>query len=265
MGAFGEGALMKTSSVKPPRTPSRFSASVHHQLNLYALAASAAGVSLLALEPPSEAKIVYTKTHQVIGVNTVYPLDLNNDGTIDFLIQQSGAAFSGTGPSGLFVKEAFGNAVAMGRYKYDAAALVKGALIGPQRVFTSTTFWRGEVMMQPRTNCSSAACSGEWQDVNNRYLGLKLRIDGKTRYGWARLSVHANGSQITGTLTGYAYETVPHKAIRAGQTHYSDEASARTRSAIGETAAIESAPGAEHPASLGRLALGAGARARRQP
>jgi hypothetical protein len=36
------------------------------QLNSYALAAGAAGLSLLALAQASEAKIVYTKAHEVI-------------------------------------------------------------------------------------------------------------------------------------------------------------------------------------------------------
>ena len=46
--------------------------SVHQQLNAYALAASAAGVTLLALSQPSDAKIVYTPTHQLIGKNNSF-------------------------------------------------------------------------------------------------------------------------------------------------------------------------------------------------
>lgn len=73
-------------SSTPSTTPSQLSAKLNHRLNMYALAASAAGVSLLAMGQPSEAKIVYTKTHQVIGGNGVYALDLNHDGVVDFLI-----------------------------------------------------------------------------------------------------------------------------------------------------------------------------------
>jgi hypothetical protein len=49
---------MKRSS--GPRKTANLSASLNHQLNGYALAASAAGVALLALAPTAEAKIVYT-------------------------------------------------------------------------------------------------------------------------------------------------------------------------------------------------------------
>jgi hypothetical protein len=60
------------------RNTVELSDSVHQQLNAYALAASAAGVSLLALTQPSAAKIVYTPTHQVIGTKHNYALALNH-------------------------------------------------------------------------------------------------------------------------------------------------------------------------------------------
>jgi hypothetical protein len=44
-----------------PRKPSALSWSTHQRLNSYALAASAAGVSVLALARASEAKVVYTE------------------------------------------------------------------------------------------------------------------------------------------------------------------------------------------------------------
>jgi hypothetical protein len=59
---------------------------------MYALAASAAGVSLLALTPPAEAKIIYTPAHRVIGPHDSYNIDLNHDGTTDFTIANSVSA-----------------------------------------------------------------------------------------------------------------------------------------------------------------------------
>src|SRR5208337_321839 len=155
-------------SLRSPRAPAGLSLSVHHQLDLYALAASAAGVSLLALAQPSEAKIVYTKTHQVIGTNGVYPLDLNHDGTIDFLIQQSG---SGSGSNRLFAKEAFGNAVEgnIGSNGWPlASALNKGATIGPSQRFVSSSRPYGEVMAGfICTESGRCPWSGQWVNVNH--------------------------------------------------------------------------------------------------
>ena len=73
-------------SPRLPGTPSRLPDSLHRQLNLYALAASAAGVGALALAQPAEAKIIYTKTHMVIAGAEQYYLDLNHDKITDFTI-----------------------------------------------------------------------------------------------------------------------------------------------------------------------------------
>jgi len=116
------------------------------------------GVSLLALAQPSAAKVVYTKTHQVIGTNGVYPLDLNNDGTIDFLIQQQGVPSSSSESNGLWAKEAFGNAVqgSIGLYSWTfASALEKGATIGPNRRFVSSSEPAGNIMAEYICNYNS--------------------------------------------------------------------------------------------------------------
>src|SRR5215831_13221256 len=73
---------MKRSS--QPRTAAVLSKSVNHQLNTYAVAAGAAGVGLLALAPPAEAKIIYTPAH--VNVTGPLPVDLNHDGIVDFYL-----------------------------------------------------------------------------------------------------------------------------------------------------------------------------------
>jgi hypothetical protein len=72
---------------------------------------------------------------------------------------------------------------------------------------------------------SSTRTIGPWRNVTNRYLGLKFKINGKFHYGWARLSVKAFKGQfkIVATLTGFAYETIPGKAITAGATKGPDD------------------------------------------
>ena len=47
------------------RKTANLSKSVTHQLNMYALSASAAGVGALALAQPAEAKVIYTPAHPV--------------------------------------------------------------------------------------------------------------------------------------------------------------------------------------------------------
>ena len=48
---------------RPARVPAQLSQSLNQRVHAYALAASAAGVGVLALAQPAEAKIVYTPAH----------------------------------------------------------------------------------------------------------------------------------------------------------------------------------------------------------
>lgn len=238
----------------PGSPPSRLSDKLNQRLNMYALAASAAGVSLLALAPPAEARIVYTKTHQVIAANGVYPLDLNQDGVVDFLIQEwSDFAFFP-----LLAKEALGNAV-QGRVGYQSAsALKRGAWIGPSRGFVKSGP-NGEMMafVAYDTETGSRVSGGPWVNVTNRYLGLQFEIHRKTHYGWARLSVRVMGNKVTGTLTGYAYETIAGKRLRAGQKIEADYPAFQQESIHTEASVPGAAAQSPRPASLGALALGA--------
>lgn len=238
-------------SLRASETSFVLSQSLQRRLNMYALAAGAASVGVLAVAQPSEAKVVSTKTHQVIGYNGVYNLDLNHDGIVDFLIQELDL---GAYPSSnfLFADAALGNAVEGNKsgFRYLAGALPFGASIGPNQEFIVGGNSAGMVSIQHFTTGGTSYVHGYWVNVRNRYLGLKFQIDGQTHYGWARLSVQRHRYHLTAVLSGYAYETIPNKEIRAGQTSGgADDASF-----------IPSSPTSDTPqsSSLGALALGAG-------
>lgn len=124
---------------------------------------------------------------------------------------------------------------------------MRGAKIGPSAHFSST----GNGITVERSSGSVSASTffnffGKWKDVgNNRFLGVKFLIDGKTHYGWIRLSLNIDPRIGVATITGYAYETVPNKRIQAG---IAPTTSAATRSQ-------NQAP-TPTGASLGMLALG---------
>src|SRR5690349_14033845 len=71
---------MKAFSARPASVLSQH---LHRRLEAYALAASAAGVGLLPLAPPAEAKIIYTPAHAKVSL---LPVDLNHDGIVDFYL-----------------------------------------------------------------------------------------------------------------------------------------------------------------------------------
>ncbi|HVI10680.1 MAG TPA: hypothetical protein VND65_20490 [Candidatus Binatia bacterium] len=204
------------------------------QLSAYAHVASAAGVSVLALAGASQAKIVYTETNQATHAGVPLTLDLNHDGVKDFILRtmfyrgssglEIGLAASGYRNANNMVA---GKRVSSGsNYFFSAAsALRAGALIGPKGNFSvPSPLMAAELFPKAGGSEYSAigAWAGEGSGVNNRYLGFKFVVNGEVHYGWARVSVtlghHRQFDDVSGTLTGYAYETVSGKPIVAGRT-----------------------------------------------
>jgi len=183
---------------------------LRQRLNSYALAASAAGVGVLALAQPVEGKIIYTRSHVKITNGTV--LDLNHDGKADFIFRTASSEWS----AGAGVRPVGVNGV-VGRVGWVSAyRLPNGERIGAKRAFSGTFIegcsWNTDTFF---------GCHGDWHDASGN-LGLKFRVHGEAHYGWARLNVKVAGSRITAVLTGYAYETIPNKPIIAGKAHGKD-------------------------------------------
>jgi hypothetical protein len=224
------------------RKPSDLSESLHRQLNAYALAASAAGVGVLALTQPSEAKIVYTRAHIKIPENTSVPLDLNHDGVRDLSFVWR--SYSCCGTLGIWVYPPVPNGVigyqGTGVRVYDASALRGGVRVGSKDKFMTAD--RVDMWVGYLTDGNGTDSHGQWRDVNRRYIGVKFSAKKKTHYGWVRLNVKENhiGFGLDGVITGYAYESIPNKAIITGKTHGPDVITLQ-------------------PGTLGRLARGADA------
>jgi len=217
--------LMPRSAL--PRTPSKLSESVRRQLNSYAFAASAAGVGLLALAQPAEAKIVYTKTDA-----TRFPFPFYFDHSAEFTIGTSNT-FTGASGWSRYVISAYpaakqnqiiGKRVGRGSWKQSYAyALKAGVRVGPGQPFLNSS---GEhaILAFSYGFSTHKIIGGQWANggkgVRNRYLGFKFFIDGKAHYGWARLNVAM--PKAGGTVTGYAYETIANKPLIAGKTKGKD-------------------------------------------
>lgn len=211
-------SLGRTTSKLPKLWPARLSDSFHNRLNMYALAATAAGVGVLGLPSPAEAEIVFTRAHlSLIGYVS---LDLNHDGISDFSFWLAGGCDSSRCSSLQYVYSAPQPNAVVGNG--HAAALRLGEEIGPNRKFTRARRLVLEQVVEhfhtgPGT--TSFRWYGPWANGGKgfctRYLGLKFVINGTFHYGWARLN-SKNGLPLI--LTGYAYETIPNKAIIAGAT-----------------------------------------------
>ncbi len=219
----------------------RLNAKLDKILFAYATAASAAGVGVLALAQPAQGRIIYTKAHKQIALNTTLHVDLNHDGVTDFNLKNffSATGTPGTAFGSVTVSPAVeGNAV-WGHTTFQrpyASALYPGVRVGPKGRFLT-----GAGKMAS-ADSRSYVCTGPWGNVANRYLGLKFVINGEVHFGWARLNVTCDHGALSPLLTGYAYETEPDRPIATGREREQDES-------IDPTSAVWSG-------SLGRLALG---------
>jgi len=235
-----------TSTFRSTHTPSQLSESLLHRLNLYAVAATAAGVASLASTPSAEAKIVYTPANIPIVVNGGFvELDLNHDGINDFQFDN----VYGNQNSSLNVgaaqnpNRAWAVSCTADGALYCAAALPKEIKVGPQNFQAGHTnlgmaFYHGG---------SVPSAAGRWLEVKQAYLGLRFVIKGKTHFGWARIRMGGHSKPgFAATITGYAYETVPNKSIVTGKTKGPDGISADQP--------VSTAP--TRNAALGQLAMG---------
>jgi hypothetical protein len=192
------------------------SESTLQRLNLYSLAAGAAGVGMLALAQPADASVVYTPAHLTIGPGDAYPLDLNHDGNPDVWIAiASQHSNTSTAFETMAANPAPGGSIEITQTRgaHFPAALPPGVSIP-----SYLGFYRGKLLMVLASeNPGGQGIEGNWNDVKDRYLGIKFQINGETHYGWARFTTHVNlGPRISivAELNGYAYETVPNRPIR---------------------------------------------------
>lgn len=230
------------SSAKPASLP----AFLNHRLSTYVVAATAAGVSALAMAQSAEAQIVFTPANKTINTGEKLLIDLNHDGVAEVVIREGQCSRSVYFPGNSLqaVPQAGGGVERI--YPGLAAALSAGSEISGRNFFNSRAG-----VMATFTNYG-VYYFGSWVDYESqaKYLGIKFSSAGEIHYGWARLTVLPGNKDIVGTLSGYAYETRANTPIRAGD-----------RGTQGGEASSEIIDGAERadrfPRTLGRLARGA--------
>jgi len=234
--------------------------STHQRLNMYALAAGAAGVGMLVLSQNAEAKIVYTPAHAVIlGPHGSYSLDLNHDGVAEYTLgnktsHNTDQHFWNLSESGVASNAVAGTFVYRG-FPENARAFNQGDQIGPGVLF----FQGREKLVSFYSGGGGYSARGNWANVRDKYLGLKFRLAGQTHYVWARFSVEVKTGpvRVIATLTGYAYESTPDTAIVAGQTSSPDAPGGTDALNLPSLKLPAANQPSRKPALLGLLAAGA--------
>ncbi|OUS00464.1 hypothetical protein A9Q86_10860 [Flavobacteriales bacterium 33_180_T64] len=168
-------------------------------------------------------QIIYTDiSDETVLPGSSYALDLNNDLTGDFLFTINSAA------NFAFMQPVSGTAATMynsngfvgfssGPYNYPSN-LTAGDLINATNGIFSA---RGDF------NYSSCGYPGsQFCDGLDGYVGLTLVVGVDTFYGWARIQVASDTSDMI--IKDYAYNSIPGESIEAGQTLSVDDFESNT-------------------------------------
>ena len=150
----------------------------------------------------SFSQIIYTDIPDATP-NATYPLDLNNDTIVDFLIQfdlgdkvmckpQNNNAYSGN---------------------FVGGEPLPWALSASMSICDTLATWYDSD--NPGTMAWGTSI-GYWVGETNKYLALKLFVGTNTYYGWARFDLPATSTSFT--IKDYAFESTPNTCIQSGQT-----------------------------------------------
>lgn len=221
------------------------------QMAQYSLVAAVAGVSMLALAQPAAGEVVVTKKTIPIPLTpAVVPkpvkISMANNGITDFSFELYSYSVGAVPERGLTLDGASprNRVIAMGDLNTYAAQLQRGGKIGGTYANLGS-----KVLVEASVSAgTSRYFRGFWDgNLKDQFLGVRFLINGKPHYGWIRLTVTTNtnphGPFLAATITGYAYETVPNKAILAGAGKSTGEVPRDSRNQAGP--------------ALGMLALGA--------
>lgn len=163
---------------------------------------------LLVFNNNLSAQIIYTDIPDETP-NATYPLDLNNDNIVDFIIQ-----FGGSGSSiGVICSPQNNNAYAG---NFVGGVHLPWALSASNNICDTLSTWydaNNPGIMGMGVNI------GYWPSATNKYLALKIMVGTNTYYGWARFDLLAISSSFT--IKDYAYNSIPNGCIQAGKTNLS--------------------------------------------
>ncbi len=174
----------------------------------------------------ANAQIVYTDVNPDLTTSS-YNLDLNHDGTTDFVIAQTTSVVTGS---------IHCSGTRINRYLQIIASAGNQVLNQTMNLNTvidqgSGTWYSSKSLTSSTNSCHCNSCFGcplciwNWLLVNStvvtsKYFGLKLVVGSQTYYGW--LHANATSSPMNCTIMDYGYNSVPDERILSGQTTADD-------------------------------------------
>jgi hypothetical protein len=166
----------------------------------------------------SNAQIIYTDLIPNITAPGVYQLDLNNDGIPDFNI--STINFSGGLCNGYWYGvQAYGfgsNMIAgFATNVNEAIPLNYGDVIGASTSWGTQTALKSKYHNWSTFGSCVSGDRGVWKQ-QEKYLGLKLVVNGQVYYGWVRIKISVSASNASYIISDYGYDNTLNHSINAG-------------------------------------------------
>jgi hypothetical protein len=181
----------------------------------------------------AHAAIVYTAGPFPLNVDSVLSsplIDFDNNGDDEFTVGHERQVAGNDQTDRVILKEFETNGGTGAAYVQGAgtfpASLASGATIGPGQTYGNA--FNGNVTNQLidedyDNNGAFESYTGNFTPDNVagnvEYIGVKFRLNdnefGDLHYGWIGIDF-TNQADLTGVVTGYAYETTPDTAILAG-------------------------------------------------
>lgn len=162
------------------------------------------------------AQIIYTDVNpdSIYTADERYYLDMDNDGTDDYIIEQVDSVVFGNPLEGVQLRSV--GTINEAVYENGSLTFLKGlaanTLIDINQTWTVPTpsLPAGGVIMVGSTPTSA----GDWSDALEHYAGVYFTTGANSYYGWVRFTVTADGMGFT--IMDYAYHTTAEQPILAG-------------------------------------------------
>ncbi len=171
--------------------------------------------AVLTVAPNIDAQIIYTNPADQSGTSQIFNINFDGAGEPEIVIEFGPA--HGIASDDIWVTGGSSNAFMIasedlnGSSNWYGKALALSVTIGPATTGGAATGFA--------TNNNAAVLAycgvGLWNDVENKYLGVKFKIGANTHYGWIRMTV-LGSTNFNSTLFDFAYESTPNLGIKAG-------------------------------------------------
>ncbi len=166
----------------------------------------------------SQAQIIYTDIvpdYTSDDLYDFYNLDLNNDQQVDYVIGSYSDYFGFTYLQ-IFSPNSFNSIISVTPWSANPLPLNNGVVIDQTPTTTNgETYETWGIFTVGDCPIYEPNCFYDWENLKDKYLGLRFFYNGQNHYGWARMDVTSPTQWV---IKDYAYNATPNQHIFAGQT-----------------------------------------------